>query len=141
MAIHFFSENTNFKLKNTLKIKRWLKNIVLQANCKIGELNFIFCSDEYLHKINVEYLAHDDYTDIITFDNSEREGIIEGDIFISVERVQENAQNLQVSFEQELHRVIIHGVLHLLGYADKTPTEQAQMRAKEDEALQLLQTA
>ncbi|PKQ69784.1 rRNA maturation RNase YbeY [Raineya orbicola] len=140
MAIHFFVENISFKLTNALKVRRWIKEIILQENYQLGELNFIFCNDEYLHKINVEYLAHDDYTDIITFDNSDEKNLIEGDIFISVERVKENAQNLQVSFEQELQRVIIHGVLHLLGYQDKAPQEQAQMRAKEDEALKLFQT-
>ncbi|WP_448529717.1 rRNA maturation RNase YbeY [Raineya sp.] len=140
MAIHFFTEIISFKLADVLKVKRWVKAVILQEKYKLGELNFIFCNDEYLHKINVAYLQHDDYTDIITFDNSEKQNIIEGDIFISVERVQENAQNLQVSFEQELHRVMIHGVLHLLGYRDKTDAEAAQMRSKENEALALLQT-
>ncbi len=140
MAIHFFTEDIQFKLTGVLKVKRWVKAVILQEKHKLGELNFIFCNDEYLHKINVAYLQHNDYTDIITFDNSEKQGIIEGDIFISIERVQENAQNLQISFEQELHRVMIHGVLHLLGYRDKTDAEAAQMRSKENKALALLQT-
>lgn len=140
MAIHFFTESISFKLTEVLKVKRWVKAVILQEKHTLGELNFVFCNDDYLHEINVAYLQHDDYTDIITFDNSEKQGIVEGDIFISVERVQENAQNLQISFEQELHRVMIHGVLHLLGYRDKTDTEVFQMRSKENEALALLQT-
>jgi rRNA maturation RNase YbeY len=138
MAIQFFQENISFKLKNATKIKQWIKSVVEKENQKLLELNFIFCDDEYLHKINVEYLQHDTYTDIITFDNSEHIGKIEGDIFISIERVKENADNLKITFEQELHRVMIHGVLHLLGYKDKTKAEKQTMRAKEDEALRLL---
>jgi rRNA maturation RNase YbeY len=138
MAIQFFQENISFKLKNATKIKQWIKSVVEKENQKLLELNFIFCDDEYLHKINVEYLQHDTYTDIITFDNSEHIGKIEGDIFISIERVKENADNLKITFEQELHRVMIHGVLHLLGYKDKTKAEKQAMRAKEDEALRLL---
>jgi rRNA maturation RNase YbeY len=138
MAIQFFQENISFKLKNATKIKQWIKSVVEKENQKLLELNFIFCDDEYLHKINVEYLQHDTYTDIITFDNSEHIGKIEGDIFISIERVKENADNLKITFEQELHRVMIHGVLHLLGYEDKTKAEKQAMRAKEDEALRLL---
>ncbi|MDX1903199.1 MAG: rRNA maturation RNase YbeY [Thermonemataceae bacterium] len=98
-------------------------------------MNFIFCDDAYLLQINQEYLNHDTYTDIITFDNAEKKGVLESDIFISVERVKENAQNLQIDFEQELRRVLIHGVLHLLGYKDKNKTQEQEMRAKEDEAL------
>ncbi|MCU0440486.1 MAG: rRNA maturation RNase YbeY [Raineya sp.] len=138
MAIQFFQENIIFKLKNSLKIKKWIKSIVEIEKQKIIDLNFIFCDDEYLHQINVEYLDHDTYTDIITFDNSEEKGRIESDIFISIERVKENADKLQVTFEQELHRVMIHGVLHLLGYKDKTKTDKQTMRAKEDEALSVL---
>jgi len=138
MAIQFFAENIEFKLKNVLKIKKWIKGIVEHEKQSLVDLNFIFCDDEYLHKINVEYLDHDTYTDIITFDNSEEKGKIESDIFISVERVKENADKLKITFEQELHRVIIHGVLHLLGYKDKTKADQTAMRTKEDEALAML---
>jgi rRNA maturation RNase YbeY len=138
MAIHFFSEGIVFKPQNIRKLKSWIKQVVLKEQNTLKELNFIFCNDEYLHNINVAYLQHDTYTDIITFDNSDRKNNIEGDIFISVERVQENAQKLGVDFETELHRVMIHGVLHLLGYKDKSPKEKALMRAKEDECLAFL---
>jgi probable rRNA maturation factor len=100
-------------------------------------VNFIFCSDEYLHSINVQYLNHTTYTDIVTFDSSETKGLIEGDIFISVERIQENASKFNTSFDEELHRVIIHGVLHLIGYSDKGSTKKAQMKRKEDTYLSL----
>jgi probable rRNA maturation factor len=138
MAIQFFQENIEFKLKNSLKLKKWIKGVVENEKQKVLDLNFIFCDDEYLHQINVEYLDHDTYTDIITFDNSEEKGKIESDIFISIERVKENAGKLQVTFEQELHRVMIHGVLHLLGYKDKTKMDKQTMRAKEDETLSML---
>jgi len=138
MAIHFFSEGLVFKPQNIRKLKSWIKQVVLKEQNTLKELNFIFCNDEYLHNINVAYLQHDTYTDIITFDNSDRKNNIEGDIFISIERVQENAQKLGVDFKTELHRVMIHGVLHLLGYKDKSPKEKALMRAKEDECLAFL---
>lgn len=138
MAIQFFQENIEFKLKNSLKLKKWIKGVVENEKQKVLDLNFIFCDDEYLHQINVEYLDHDTYTDIITFDNSEEKGKIESDIFISIERVKENAGELQITFEQELHRVMIHGVLHLLGYKDKTKIDKQTMRAKEDETLSML---
>lgn len=135
MAIHFFYENIHFKITQNLKLKKWIKTSVEKHGQKIKEINFIFCDDAYLLQINQEYLNHDTYTDIITFDNAEKKGVLESDIFISVERVKENAQNLQIDFEQELRRVLIHGVLHLLGYKDKNKTQEQEMRAKEDEAL------
>jgi rRNA maturation RNase YbeY len=138
MAIHFFSEGVDFKPKNIKKLKNWVKQVVLKEKNSLKELNFIFCNDEYLHKINIEYLQHDTYTDIITFDNADKKNNIEGDIFISIERVKENAQKLKVDFETELHRVMIHGVLHLLGYKDKNLNEKKLMRAKEDEYLTFL---
>jgi len=138
MAIHFFSEGIVFKPKNIRILKNWIRQVILKEQHTLGELNFIFCNDEYLHNINVAYLQHDTYTDIITFDNSDKKHNIEGDIFISVERVQENAQKLKIDFETELHRVMIHGILHLLGYKDKSPKEKKQMRAKENEYLELL---
>lgn len=138
MAIYFFSEGINFKPKNIRHLKNWIKQVVRNEGATLQELNFIFCSDEYLHQINVEYLQHDTYTDIITFDNSDETGRIEGDIFISIDRVKENAQKFQTNLDRELYRVMIHGVLHLLGYQDKTPQEKSQMRAKEDKCLDLL---
>jgi probable rRNA maturation factor len=135
MQIHFFSENVDFKLEEKIKIKNWIKKIILQEKKNLDTLNYIFCDDAYLLEINQEYLDHDTYTDIITFDNGESDKDIEGDIFISIERVRENAFNLNIGFQQELKRVIIHGVLHLLGYKDKTEKEQKTMRQKEDDAL------
>jgi rRNA maturation RNase YbeY len=118
-------------------MRAWIFETIKAEQKQLGELNYIFCSDEYLLKINKEYLNHDTLTDIITFDNSEEALTIEGDIFISIERVQENAQELKVSFEEELARVMIHGVLHLVGYKDKTLEDSQKMRAKEDHYLSL----
>jgi rRNA maturation RNase YbeY len=137
MAINFFCEDVDFNLSQKLKRKQWLKKIAVNEKIAVGELNYIFCSDEYLHKINVDYLNHDTYTDIITFDNSEIETKVEGDIFISIDRVKENAINHNVSEEKELSRVISHGLLHLLGYKDKSKEEALEMRSKEEEAIQL----
>lgn len=139
MAIHFFSEDTKFELSQKLKRKNWLKKIAETEGFKIQELNYIFCSDEYLYQINVDYLDHDDYTDIITFDNSEEEKAIEGDIFISIDRVKENAQKHQQTEERELSRVISHGLYHLTGYKDKSESEANQMRAKEEFAIELFE--
>lgn len=139
MAIHFFSEDTKFELSQKLKRKNWLKKIAETEGFKIQELNYIFCSDEYLYQINVDYLNHDDYTDIITFDNSEEEKAIEGDIFISIDRVKENAQKHQQTEDRELSRVISHGLYHLTGYKDKSESEAKQMRAKEEFAIELFE--
>jgi len=133
--IHFFTEDIEFKLKNKTHLRKWIIDSVQTENSFVGELNFIFCSDEYLLKINREYLNHDTYTDIITFDNSEEEGEISGDIFISTERVTENASQLKIDLQTELHRVIIHGILHLIGFLDKTPHDKALMTSKEDQYL------
>ncbi|WP_026998552.1 rRNA maturation RNase YbeY [Eisenibacter elegans] len=135
--IDFFVEDIDFALPNPTQTADWIANVVDTEGGQLEELTYVFCSDEYLHKINLEYLDHDTYTDIITFDNSEDEEGIVGDIFISIDRVRENAQQLQVPFEQELHRVLIHGVLHLLGYPDKTEAEAQAMRQKEDQCLAL----
>ena len=130
--IRFFKEDTSFELPEKQKVKVWLKSIATQEGKQMGELSYIFCSDEYLLQVNREYLEHDYYTDIITFDNAEEEGVIEGDIFVSIDRVRDNATTLQVPFETELRRVLAHGVLHLCGYKDKTPTDEQLMRAKEN---------
>ena len=134
MEIYFEVESIDFKLPAIILTRKWLKESVKNENPKfrIGELSFVFCDDVYLHKINVEYLNHDTLTDIITFDNSDEENKIEGDIFISIERVRENAETLKTIFGQELRRVIIHGVLHLCGYKDKTKKDAQIMREKED---------
>ncbi|MEQ8925130.1 MAG: rRNA maturation RNase YbeY [Fulvivirga sp.] len=138
MAIHFFSEDVPLPIENSNKTSLWLNNVIGQHHSNLSELNYIFCSDEYLHSINVQYLNHDDYTDIITFDNSEEEHSIEGDIYISTERVNENAKAFNVSFQEELNRVMAHGLLHLLGYGDKTESQKIEMRKKEDACLSLL---
>ena len=122
--IRYFVEDVEFQVPFPQKTRRWLNTVALAEGFQIAELNYIFCSDEYLHKINVEYLEHDTYTDIITFDNSEEEKIISGDIFVSVERVEDNARSLNVIFQDELARVMVHGVLHLAGYLDETDEEE-----------------
>jgi probable rRNA maturation factor len=132
--INFFSEDIEFEPSHSAILKQWLAQTIRRYGFHFEEeeeLNFIFCSDEYLHQINVDYLAHDTYTDIITFDNSEKDKTICGDIFISIPRVIENAAHYQHSFEVEFHRVMVHGVLHLLGFGDKTKSKKLQMRAKE----------
>jgi probable rRNA maturation factor len=136
-VINFFAEDTSYKLKNKLHLKRWIKDTISAEGYKLQELNYILCSDAYLLQINQEYLNHDTYTDIVTFDNTDTPGVITGDIFISVDRTHENAEKFKVSSETELHRVIIHGVLHLLGYKDKKPAEKQLMTDKEDQYLAL----
>lgn len=136
-SVHFFVEEVHFKVPNPRKTSSWIKEAIASENKELGELNFIFCSDEYLHKINHRYLNHNSFTDIITFDNSDRKGTIEGDIFISIDRVKENSIAFQTGFAQELNRVIIHGVLHLIGYSDKSAGQRSKMRNKEDAYLSL----
>ncbi|MDN3669094.1 rRNA maturation RNase YbeY [Echinicola jeungdonensis] len=138
MAIHFFSEDIDFNLPKKNLTKRWLREIAKNEGFQITDLNYIFCTDEYLHKINLDYLDHDTYTDIITFDNSESENIIEGDIFISIDRVKENANNQDQKFDTELNRVISHGLLHLCGYKDKNKEEAEMMREKENQSISYL---
>ncbi len=135
--LHFhFQDIKKIKLKQAI-IKQWLKSVAAKEKFNIGEINYIFCSDEYLLSINQQYLKHNTYTDIITFDYSNKEeNIISGDIFISLERVKENAEKFKVSFEKELFRVLVHGILHLMGYKDKTSKDAKLMRAKEYEALE-----
>lgn len=139
MAIHFFTEDVPFNLPEKLKRKKWLKAIAENEKFKLKELNCIFCSDEYLFQINVDYLSHHTYTDIITFDNSEKSNQIEGDIFISIERVKENADKFGFTEEKELSRVISHGLFHLMGYKDKSKEQSALMRSKEEIAIELYQ--
>jgi probable rRNA maturation factor len=115
----------------------WISKVIQNEQFKMSDISLIFCNDEYLLKVNQDFLEHDFYTDIITFDYCS-EDLISGDLFISVERVIENAEEFNVTFEQELHRVIIHGVLHLCGYLDKTPEEEIIIRRKESEALLLM---
>tara|TARA_R110002124_G_scaffold197434_1_gene364525 strand:- start:527 stop:946 length:420 start_codon:yes stop_codon:yes gene_type:complete len=133
--INFNYEN-DFSLSNEQAISVWLSAVIVSENKKEGEINYIFCDDEYLHKINVEYLDHDTLTDVISFDYSVGNEI-NGDCFISVERVVDNAKDFNVSFDEELLRVIVHGMLHYCGYKDKSDTDELVMRSKEDEKIAL----
>lgn len=135
--IDFHAEDVPYPLHDEALLRQWIERVIEGAGCRLVQLNYIFCSDEYLYRLNVEYLDHDTYTDIITFPYAEPP-LVHGDLFISVERVRENARELDVPFEDELHRVMIHGVWHLCGQGDKTPEEARAMRQREDEALQLL---
>jgi len=132
--IAFLTEDITFELKEKLKHKAWLKEAAKAEGFRIGELNYIFCSDVYLLDINQKYLGHDTLTDIVTFDNSEDPKMIEGDIFISIDRVQENALKFDTA-ESELKRVMIHGLLHLAGYKDKDKAQKELMTIKENEHL------
>lgn len=134
-SVSFEVEDIDFTLARPAETTQWIKDIISQENGKLHSLQYIFCSDQYLHRINVEYLNHDTYTDIITFPYADPP-TIHGDLFISVERIRDNAARLKVSFEEELRRVMIHGVLHLCGYGDKSPSEVSIMRRKEEQALQ-----
>lgn len=136
-SIQFFEEDISFKLPHPRKTKSWIDAVIKQEKKASGSINYIFCSDKYLHQINLEYLNHDTLTDIVTFDNSERKGIIDGDIFISIERVRENAGKYGRTFDEELHRVLIHGILHLVGFSDKSAEQKKRMRKKEDAYLSL----
>ena len=133
--IEFYSE-TDFKVEDTKALSHWISEIILHENHELGDLTYVFCDDAYLHKLNLQFLNHDTLTDIISFDNSLGKQI-HGEIYISVERVKENAGTYQVAFLEELHRVIIHGVLHFCGYKDKTKKQQETMSRKENEALGL----
>jgi rRNA maturation RNase YbeY len=134
MAIHFSVEKEGFKLKERTRIKNWITAIIKNEGKKVGDIAYIFCDDEQILETNISYLDHNTYTDIITFDYVEG-NVISGDILISVDRVKENAELFNCTFEQELHRVIIHGILHLLGVGDKSEEEAQVMRKREEEAL------
>ncbi|TKC04943.1 rRNA maturation RNase YbeY [Pedobacter frigoris] len=137
-VVNFFTEDIKHTLKKKTILKKWIKDTIIAEGYRLEELNFILCSDEYLLRINQEYLDHDTYTDVITFDNSEAPKTIVGDIFISIERIKENASTYKHAPETELHRVMIHGTLHLLGYKDKGKAAKVQMTEKEDQYLSLL---
>ncbi len=133
--INFYSEN-EFILENESQYSSWIENVIASEGKTLVEISYIFCDDEYLLKINIEYLDHDTYTDIISFDYSVGK-ILQGEIYISTERVLENSKDFDVKFEDELRRVLVHGVLHLSGYKDKTEEEAALMRSKEEEKMKL----
>ena len=132
-----FNYETDFELTDEKRTSEWIIKCIEKENHELGEVNYIFCNDTYLHKINVEFLQHDTFTDIISFDYSLGK-LVSGDIFISIERVKENASNFKVSFQEELHRVIIHGILHYMGFKDKTDSEKQIMRDKENTCLKVL---
>ena len=136
MSIRFSSQSGDFELSEPQKVKDWLAEVIRRRGMSVGNINYLFCDDDYLIQINRHYLDHDTYTDIITFDYVAG-GLVSGDILISVDRVGENATAFGVSFEHELHRVIVHGVLHLLGQGDKSDDEAREMRRQEEEALAL----
>ena len=126
-----FHYELDFTLENESGLRSWITDLITEENCKLGEINYIFCTDKYLHKINVDFLNHDTLTDIISFDYSVGKQL-HGDVYISIDRVRENAVLFGVSFPNELARVMSHGVLHYCGYKDKTETQKLLMRSKED---------
>lgn len=135
--ISFHNQSVAFKLKEKTKLKQWIKAVTEKEKHKLGNINYIFCTDDELLEINIKHLNHKTLTDIITFDYTEGK-TINSDIFISIERVAENATKFQVTFDEELHRVMIHGILHLCGYKDKTKADAELMRKKENASLKLL---
>ncbi len=137
MSTNFFNEEVTIKLGEKRNLKSWIKFVVESHHKKLGEINFVFASDEYVIEINREYLKHNYFTDIITFNYNSLD-LVSGDIFISVDTVKRNANTYSVSFVNELHRVIIHGVLHLIGFDDKTEELQMIMKEQEDRSLEIL---
>lgn len=129
--IRFFSEDVCFDFNQKLLTKRWLKLVAEAEQRNIGDINIIFCSDPYILDINIQYLQHDYYTDIITFDYCEGD-VLSGDLFISIDSVRDNSSEFSSSFNDELNRVIVHGLLHLIGYDDHNDEDIAVMRSKED---------
>ena len=138
MSLSFFNEDIPLPQLKKRKLISWIKKVILSEGKKVGDISFIFCSDNYLLEVNKKYLDHDYYTDIITFDYVEND-IIQGDIFISSDRVKENAILYKTTFDNEIHRILIHGVLHLVGYKDKLKKDKHLMTAKEDIYLKLLE--
>lgn len=134
MSVNFSCADVELVLSEPQLLKKWIADIIVSHGKKLGKINYLFCSDEHIYETNVMFLNHDTYTDIITFDYVEGL-LVSGDILISVDRVRDNAQSFSVPFEQELRRVIIHGVLHLLGFKDKTELDATEMRHKENESL------
>lgn len=137
MAISFANIDVSFNLEQKLRLKRWINAVAQQHNRKVGDISYGFCSDAHIIEANKQYLQHDYFTDIITFDYSEGD-IIAGDLLISIDTVKSNADLFNSDFITELHRVMIHGVLHLLGFKDKTDSEQVEMRKQENDSLNLL---
>lgn len=134
--VRYYCEDIKFEFKNKLANSRWLKMVAGSEIKTLGDISIIFCSDNYILDVNIRYLHHDYFTDVITFDYCEGDKL-SGDLFISIDSVRENAVEFGTEFDEELHRVIVHGLLHLIGYDDHTPEDQKQMRAKEDYYLSL----
>ena|SRR6478609_3221208 len=136
MSVHFFSEGIDFTLPHPRKTSNWVNSVIKKEKKSLISVNYVFCTDSYLLQMNQDYLHHDTLTDIITFDYSQKSKL-EGEIYISIDRVKENSDVFNRPFDEELHRVIIHGILHLAGYKDKSKAEKALMRKKEDAYLSL----
>ena len=139
MSIRFSSQKNDFELHEAGNVKKWISKVIQLRGKGVGNISYLFCDDEYLLGVNQQFLSHDTYTDIITFDYVVAD-LISGDIMISIDRVGENAEKFGVPFEKELHRVVIHGVLHLLGQGDKSESEAAEMRRQEEDAIALWNT-
>jgi rRNA maturation RNase YbeY len=137
IQIHFFTEDINYRLREIRKIRSWISASIIKEGGELENINFILTSDSFLHNINVEYLSHDTLTDIITFEYNEKNQPILSDIYISLDRCRENANEFHVSLRDELHRILIHGTLHLLGYKDKSKPDKQIMTSKEDYYLSL----
>ena len=135
-GITFSFEDISAPVFDFQQLLPWIERVILHHQCSLGDLSYIFCSDDYLHRLNVEYLDHDTLTDIITFPYADPP-LISGDLYISLDRVADNAKDRELLFEEELKRVVIHGVLHLCGYGDKSEAEAQKMRQLEDEALNM----
>ncbi len=136
-SVNFFYHKVRFELKSPRKVSSWIKRVVEKEGAAVEEINYVFCSDSYLLTLNQGFLKHNTLTDIITFDYSDGKSVLEGEIYISIARVKENSKKFNVGFEDELSRVMIHGVLHLFGYKDKKSAEKALMRKKEEACLSL----
>ncbi|MCX6234746.1 MAG: rRNA maturation RNase YbeY [Bacteroidetes bacterium] len=135
--IQFFNEDISYRLRNKKSLRSWIKDTIHHENRITGSLNFIFCSDQILYKLNISYLEHDSFTDVIAFDYSDENGVVSGDIYISIDRVKENAWQYKVIFKDELHRVMIHGLLHLMNYTDDTLKKKNLMRRNENKYLNM----
>ena len=138
--VRYYNDQTNFRLRDKRKIASWLKAVAQEEGYALGDVTYIFCSSEVHRKMNIDFIGHDYFTDVITFDYSDLkgEGIVSGDIFIDVDTVKDNARIYGATFTSEMHRIIVHGVLHLCGQKDKTPRAEKQMHRKEDKYLKLL---
>lgn len=135
--IQFISQDVSFQIKQKRKIKKWLTDLINSHQKRVGEISIVFSNNDYVLEVNKHFLAHDFYTDIITFNYNE-DDFISGDLIISIDMVRENAEKFKETFERELHRVVVHGILHLLGLNDKTKMEEATMRIAENDALKML---